>query len=463
MSDQGFIVEGVDANLDRKYKFWRIRAFLGTWLAYAGFYLCRKTIAVAQPEYMKQFGWNLIDVGIILSGYLTAYAIGQFINGVLGDKMGARRILAIGFGTTILMNLLFGFSSLIFIMFLLWTINGYAQSCGWPSVVKGMSNWFSIRERGKVMGPWGTCYTVGDVVGTGLAAFVIGRVATTVTFSGNGSGVTFSNLDAANKMSLFFNGSAVAFSDWRWVFWVGAITLTAVAAIVFLIFHNKPEDVGLPNIAVYHNAVQEISESKKVVSIWENTKDVLSRGPIWILGFTYFGIKLIRYTFMFMIVTYLATERGFATETAGYISTLFALVGIFGTFIASYLSDVIFRSRRAPISVIMLLGLVCSLFFFWKAPISLIPVAMGLVGFMTYGPDFVVSAVAVMDFGSRKGASTAAGFVNGMGSIGAAFMPMVVGVTEKYMGWDGVFFILIGFSVLCAALMATLWNKVGTN
>ena len=442
VNDTKNMTEGMDKALDRKYTMWRIRAFIGTWLAYAGFYLCRKTIAVAQPEFMKQFGWNEVDVGIILSGYLTAYAIGQFINGALGDKLGSRAMLALGFVTTVLMNLFFGFSYSILIMFFFWTINGYAQSIGWPSVIKGMSNWFSVRERGKVMSPWGTCYSVGDVVGTGLAAFIIGRVAVTTIQPVGG-------------------GEAVTYADWRWVFWIAGITLAVIAAIVLLLFKNRPQDVNLPDIAVYHKQTTEVESTEK--NIWKNTKDVLRRGPVWILGLTYFGVKFIRYTFMFWTVTYLAREKGMGTELAGYISTIFAMAGILGTLVASYLSDAVFKSRRAPISVLMLLGLTLSLFFFYKAPISLIPVAIGLVGFMTYGPDFVISAVAVMDFGSREGTSTAAGFVNGLGSIGPAIMPIIVGYISASFGWVSVFYLLIALSIACAALMMTLWNKVGEN
>ncbi len=441
MNDYETITEGVDKSLDRKYKLWRIRAFVGTWLAYAGFYLCRKTIAVAQPEFMKQFGWREAEVGIILSGYLTAYAVGQFINGAMGDKLGARRMLLLGFITTILMNILFGFSYTILFMFFLWTINGYAQSMGWPSVVKGMSNWFSIRERGKVMSPWGTCYSVGDVVGTGLAAFIIGRVAVTTVQP--------------------VGGEAVTYADWRWVFWIAGMTLAVIATIVLILFRNRPQDVGLPDIAIYHKQTTTVETVEK--NIWKNAKDVLSRGPVWILGFTYFGVKFIRYTFMFWTVTYLAREKGMGTELAGYISTIFAMAGILGTLTASYLSDAVFKSRRAPISVIMLFGLTLSLFFFYQSPVALIPISIGLVGFMTYGPDFVISAVAVMDFGSREGASTAAGFVNGLGSIGAAIMPVIVGFVATTFGWVSVFYLLIAMSILCAVLMMTLWNKVGTN
>jgi len=433
---------GYSVDTQTKYKKWRIRVFAGTWLIYAGYYLCRKTISIAQPEFMKEFGWGADMIGMILTGYHIGYALGQFVNGPIGDKWGARRILTIGAVMTITANMLFGFTVSQSVMGLLWTINGYAQSCGWPSVIRAMSNWFSIKERGKVMGPWGTCYTVGDVIGTGLAAFVIGHTAKhTIT---NPAGV------------------AVTYADWNWVFWIAAGVLAVVSLISLSLLRDKPQDVDLPEIEVYHN-LQDPSAVEAPGSVWENTKDVLSRKPVWILGICYFGIKFIRYTFMFWAVTYLTLERGMATDVAGYISTLFALVGILGTIVASWMSDKVFSSRRAPISAIMLLGLTLSLFFFLKAPTSLIPLAIGLVGFMTYGPDFVVSAVAVMDFGSKKGAATAAGFVNGLGSIGQALSGVVVGMVAASLGWQSVFHVLIVMALLCTVLIATMWNKVGTN
>jgi len=442
LTEQTLWREGMNADVDKRYRRWRWRAFLGTWLAYAGFYLCRKTLTIAQPELMKEFGWGAGLVGVMLTGYHIGYATGQFINGPLSDKWRARNILAVGLLATIVLNVLFGFSTTLIIMGILWTFNGFAQATGWPSVIKGMSNWFSLRERGKVMAPWGSCYTIGDVVGTGLAAFVIGHTATH-TFT-----------DAVGK--------SVTYSEWPWVFWAGAIALSVVGVVAITLFRDKPEDVGLADITVYHNLPTQEGDAKPT-TVWENTREILRQGPVWVLAFSYFGIKFIRYTFMFWAVTFLTLERGMATDIAGYISTLFALVGLVGTMVASYLSDKLFSSRRAPICTLMLLGLVASLLFFWRAPNSLLPLAIGLVGFMTYGPDFVVSAVAVMDFGSRRGAATAAGFVNGMGSIGQALSGVMVGWIAGSMGWQSVFYVLMAIALLCSLLIATLWNKVGSH
>ena len=68
-----------------------------------------------------------------------------------------------------------------------------------------------------------------------------------------------------------------------------------------------------------------------------------------------------------------------------------------------------------------------------------------------------------MDFGSRRGAATAAGFVNGMGSIGQALSGVMVGWIAGSMGWQSVFYVLMAIALLCSLLIATLWNKVGSH
>jgi len=97
-------------------RLWRARIFGVTWLLYAGFYLCRKNYAVAQPVIMKEFGWTEAGVGVIITAYLTVYAIGQFLNGVLGDRFSARRIIAAGLGLSVLANVLFGWTASIGVM-----------------------------------------------------------------------------------------------------------------------------------------------------------------------------------------------------------------------------------------------------------------------------------------------------------------------------------------------------------
>src|ERR1041384_3385108 len=67
-----------------------------TWLAYATYYLGRKGFGAAKHR-IKEAG--LMDtqlLGLVDTAFLAAYAVGQFGSGVLGDRLGARRL--IGFG-----------------------------------------------------------------------------------------------------------------------------------------------------------------------------------------------------------------------------------------------------------------------------------------------------------------------------------------------------------------------------
>ena len=77
------------------------------WITYASFYLGRINFSVALPRIMDDSGWTRADVGAIGTAFFWAYAIGQFINGQLGDRFGARLLITVGLTVSALMNLLF--------------------------------------------------------------------------------------------------------------------------------------------------------------------------------------------------------------------------------------------------------------------------------------------------------------------------------------------------------------------
>ena len=85
-----------------------------------------------------------------------------------------------------------------------------------------------------------------------------------------------------------------------------------------------------------------------------------------------------------------------------------------------------------------------------------------MVGFLIYGPDSLVSATAAVDFGTRKGASTASGIINGMGSIGAMLGGYIPGFKDT-LGWDRIFVLMAGSILIAGFLMLTKWNALPEN
>ncbi len=159
--------------LTREYRFWRCRVFALSWLAYGGFYLCRKNISIAMPLLSQDHGFTKDNFAMVLFFYGLFYALGQFYNGFLSDKFGPRLIVGIGLFLSILANIFMGFSAALLVFGLWWCINGIGQSTGWSGTVKNMAPWFRRKERGVVMSWWATCYVIGAIVATGLATFVV--------------------------------------------------------------------------------------------------------------------------------------------------------------------------------------------------------------------------------------------------------------------------------------------------
>src|SRR5437899_8141863 len=83
---------------NRQYDRWRWQVFAITWLAYAGFYLTRKSFAVAKIEMGKATGLGLTDVQMswVDGASLTTYALGQFVWGAFGDRYGTRKVVLFG-------------------------------------------------------------------------------------------------------------------------------------------------------------------------------------------------------------------------------------------------------------------------------------------------------------------------------------------------------------------------------
>jgi OPA family sugar phosphate sensor protein UhpC-like MFS transporter len=71
-----------------------------------------------------------------------------------------------------------------------------------------------------------------------------------------------------------------------------------------------------------------------------------------------------------------------------------------------------------------------------------------------------VSATAAVDFGTRKGASTAAGIINGLGSVGAVVGGTIPGFFKDSWGWEGVFSFLAASVLIAGLLMVPKWNAL---
>lgn len=418
---------------DRHYERWRWQIFGITWLAYAGFYLTRKSFSVAKIDLAKPevLGMSDGDMARVDGAYLIAYAIGQFIWGIAGDRWGARRVVLGGMIGSVISAIAMGASTTVVVFGLLFFAQGLCQSTGWAPLSKNLGNFFSRRERGVVMGAWCSNYAVGGLVASIFAGAVGDRFG------------------------------------WRYAFFLPALALLVITGLFFWLQRNRPEDVGLVPVETYHQETPDAPPTVEAAEAepegsWQSILAVLRSPMVLLLAAIYFLLKPARYAILFWGPKFIHDKLGSGMTTSGVVSAMFELAGVFSVVAAGFLSDKLFGSRRMPVSVIYLVLLAVALVLLDTLPPTawILGSFLFLIGMLTYAPDSLISGTAAVDFGTKKGASTASGLINGAGSIGAIVGGTLPGLVQKQWGWNGVFGCLAGAVLLAAILLIPKWNAL---
>ena len=413
------------------------RVFWLLWGAYASYYLCRVNFAVAQPAILKEFpDWTSAQIGTIPSTYAAVYAVGQIVNGTLGQRYGARRMMTVALVFAAVTNFLFCFTSSFNVMRLLWAVNGLAQSAGWSLMVHTISNWNTSGRRGFLIGRLSTCYTVGNVFSWVLAGFLT---------------------DAFG---------------WRSAFLVPSLFLIPMAIVFYAFLRDSPEEAGFPAVRddVAHEQLKA-SSTKSVPDVdgsgWDSTWHILritlSNRILWILAIGFFVMNAVRYSFMNWTVQYMADFHTRSIKNSALTAIMVPLVGSLGAISAGWASDALFGKRRAPVCVIMMAGLsvVCAaMTFIPKGEWVLASVLLGMAGFMIYGPDMLMSGAATVDLSHPKAASMATGLTMCLGALGAIFSGAGIGYLKDiaHGNWGLVFWVLAAMPIIPAAMMISIWN-----
>ncbi len=410
---------------------WRRRVFLILWITYASYYLGRVNFSVALPGIMADFGWTRADVGAIGTALFWAYAIGQFINGQLADRLGARVLITVGLAVSALANLLFGFSQAMVVMIIIWAINGYAQSMGWAPTVKTLANWFPPSMRGKMSGRLGTSYILGGAISVALAGFIAARFG------------------------------------WRATFFIPCTLLLLSAVHWYLRARNSPESVGLPTLEEFERGGEASEETEgrsedKYLGLRYTLKHSIGNSRVWLMGFGLFFVNIMRYGFLTWAPTYLFETQKAGIDKAAYSAVIFPIAGALGAVFAGWASDRCFQSRRSPVAVISLVlaGILACAWCF-AVPVNqwlLGLIMLATVGFAVFGAHVMIIAAAPMDFGTRKAAASATGFIDGWGYLGAGLQAVGTGLLVDRWGWNAGFAFWIACAFLGAAVMIPLWR-----
>ncbi|PQM34832.1 putative glycerol-3-phosphate transporter 5 isoform X2 [Prunus yedoensis var. nudiflora] len=411
-----------------------------TFLAYASFHASRKPPSIVKSvlgptiqsnSSSADTGWDPFNgphgahrLGELDLAFLSAYSIGMYFAGHVGDRIDLRLFLVFGMMCSGILTIFFGLGywfdvHLLGYFMAVQVLCGLVQSIGWPCVVAVVGNWFEKEKRGLIMGVWSSHTSVGNIIGSVVA-------------------------------------SGVLEFGWGWSFVVPGVLVILVGILVFLFLPVSPEDLG------FESLVKEIQMNVEIngIGIWREKWN--QRKQVFLEQRMQMSIQLVSYTFLYWLPFYIRHTAvagvHLSHKTAGNLSAIFDIGGVFGGILAGLISDMI--EARAVTSIAFLLLSVPALVFY-RVYGSLSMVAnillMFLSGLLVNGPYSLITTAVATDLGTQtvirgnsRALATVTAIIDGTGSVGAALGPLLAGYIST-TGWNNVFLMLI-FAIFCATL-----------
>jgi OPA family glycerol-3-phosphate transporter-like MFS transporter len=416
--------------VDAEYRRQRRRVFAGIFIGYAAYYLVRNNLALAIPDILRDYPqYSKAQLGTGLTGLSIAYGLSKFLMGSVSDRSNAKYFLPLGLllscavmATT---GLVKGIFASLWLVIALQTLNGWVQGMGWPPCGKTMVHWFSTRERGLTVSVWNVAHNVGGGLVSNLALLGV-----------------------------------VLFADWGAKFYFNALVAACLAVVVFVLMQDTPQSCGLPPVERYRNdyPLGYSEDHERTFSYREIfLAHVLANRYLWAIAVANAFVYFVRYGVVNWIPTYLETHKGFSFREASLAYALYEYAAIPGTIVCGWVSDRVFKSRRAPATILFMSLTLLGVIAYWlniDGPLWIDYAALIAIGFLIYGPIMIIGLHA-LDLVPKKAAGTAAGFTGFFGYVfGSAVAGTGVGWIADRWGWNGVFVAMVVCCVLTIGFSA---------
>ena len=387
-------------------------------LGYIGIYICRKNFSVAIPLIREEFGVSKEAIGQLASLSTLAYMVGKVAFGPVIDRLGGRVCFLVSLALVALFGGLGAFVPSLGGLTLAYSLNRLAGAGGWGAMVKLVPDWFAERSRAFAFAVLSLSFVFGGVIATLLAGWIAG--------ASNG--------------------------NWRWVMGGPALVLLVILLLCWIILPRSQETNGANHTA---------ERGSKGHFRWIQVRDLFNKRQFWVVCSLSFTLTLLRETFNTWTVDFFKTEGGpdVSHRIAAFLSTPFDACGAAGILLLGWVFGRVTPStRRGVLFVILALlgGLLFLLPSLARQGLWVATAAVGLVGFLTYGPYSLLAGVLSLEIRGREYVATVAGLVDAAGYLAAVLAGAQFGRLLDVGGYALAFpclaFLALVSAVLCLFL-----------
>lgn len=429
-------------------------------MSYAFLYMARYNLNVAKNAMGTLMTKE--DFGIIFGVGTTVYGLSFLLNGPLVDRWGGKKGIIIAALGSCLVNIFMGIltfatlkgsyaGSLVISYSLLYALNMFFQSYGAVSIIKVKAYWFHVRERGVFGAIFGTLISFGVYFAFDWGQAIVD--ASRVHFDG----------DLSPVQSLFRTIFAIdqGTTDATWlVFFIPSFLLIFWALVDMWLLKDTPGEANFDDFDTHDASSGEMDQD---FSMGDLLRRIFTSPVLLTIALIEFTSGVLRNGILqwYFIFAHEIPQEGaeFFLKNWGII---LCVTGIGGGFLAGWISDRIFHSRRGPPAALLNLSMlaltiVMSVILFSHP--TLVGWTCTLISLCVIGVHSLMSGTAAADFGGRKATATASGIVDGCVYLGSGLQSVALGylTTKSWSYWP---LFLIPFCIIGAFFAFKMWAEL---
>ena len=388
-------------------------------------YIDRSVFGVVAPMIREQFDIGDADYGLITSGFLLAYGIGQMISGPLIDRLGTKRAFSLAAVFWSVATVMHALGRGLWSFFALRILLGLAEAANFPAASKAVAQWFPANERS-----------------TAVAIFMLG--------AGLGAIIT-PPLTVWTMQTL----------GWQWAF-----IIPGSMGLIWVFFWQRwyylPETH--PSIEPTEKAL--ILEQRSNQQSQGSWTALLSYREFW-------GILVARvvsdfpfYFFLFWLPQYLIDVRGFDLRAIAMFAWLPWVAADLGALTGGSLSSALvtrgYTINRARKTVIWLGAVLVALavipaYYTASSALALALICFGLFAIQVKGSVFFTLPT---DLFPADRVATVWGVFGAVGSLGGSLLGLLAGYLIQEAGYESVFLLIASLHLLSALLLQVFVPKI---
>ena len=386
-----------------------------TWVTYFSLYLGRLNFSACMSDMIGNGGFSKAELGIVPAAFFCSYGFGQFLSGLLGDRLPPKYLVFAGVLCSALINLAFPFCQAVPLMAAAWFVNGLAQSLVWAPMARFIAD----------LAPGPQCVRIILVLST--------------------------TSPAGTLCAYGVSAVAIQAGGWRASFFAAAALLLAVS--LFWLSGS----LRLERIAEARGSWEPLPQSGGGAQAQGSgglLRMLLPSGMVVLLaGACLHGT--LKDGLMTWIPTYLTESFAIAPSFSVALTTVMPIVNLLGVYLANRWNQRVFRNEAYTAAGFFACSLASLLLLvlFGGASLPLSVLLFAVVTSAMTAANTVFNSILPLHFRKSGAVSTATGFLNAATYVGSALASGLFGKTAELWGWGGtqmLWLALAAAGCLCA-------------